>query len=133
MSDPLTTQAQVSPPTEIVTVVDDDPALLNALTFSLEVEGYSVRAFPSGEALLADAEFPIRGALVIDYLLPGMDGLELLERLRRRGVTAPALLITTPTPQALRRAAAANVEVVGKPLIASALSEAVRDLLRRTR
>jgi FixJ family two-component response regulator len=113
----------------VLVIVDDDPPLLAALKFSLEVEGFEVRAYATAESLLAEREFPELGCLILDYQLPGLDGLELLARLRSRGVTMPAVLITTPNPRVLARAAAANVPVVPKPLLTDALLDTVRRLV----
>ena len=73
----------------IVLVVDDDPAVCNSLKFALGLEGYRVRAFSDAAALLKAEDLPHSRCLVIDLKLPGMDGLELLDELRRRNVTAP--------------------------------------------
>jgi FixJ family two-component response regulator len=113
----------------IVCVVDDDADLLGALRFALEIDGYAVRAYASGEALLAESD-PTRGAacLVLDYLLPGMNGIDLLEALRRRGVTSPAILITThPASLLRRRAAKLGVRIVEKPLFGENLARAIGD------
>lgn len=111
-------------------LVDDDPAVLSALKFSLEVEGYNVRAYADAESLLAERNFPFFGCLILDYRLPGMNGLQLLRELRRRRVTLPAVLITTPEPKVLAEAAAAGVPVVGKPLLSSALLDTIGEILK---
>jgi FixJ family two-component response regulator len=67
---------------------------------------------------------------VVDYQLPGMDGLELVEVLRRRAVRLPALLITThPTALVRSRAQAAGVDIFEKPLLAETLGEAINRAL----
>lgn len=114
----------------LLILVDDDPAVLSALKFSLEVEGYNVRAYADPESLLAERDFPFFGCLILDYRLPGMNGLQLLRELRRRRVTLPAVLITTPEPKVLAEAAAAGVPVVGKPLLSSALLDTIGDILK---
>lgn len=114
---------------EIILLVDDDEAVLAAVQFALELQGFVVRPYPSAEALLAQKELPSHGCLVLDYNLPGLDGIELLERLRARGVALPALLITTPTSEALNKAKAAGIEVVEKPLLGDALALAVQKAL----
>jgi FixJ family two-component response regulator len=116
----------------VLILVDDDPAVLSALKFSLEVEGYSVRAYADGDSLLAERNFPYIGCLILDYRLPKMNGLQLLAELRKRRVTLPAVLITTPEPSVIAQAAAAKVPIVGKPLLGSALLDTVRDLLKPT-
>ena len=110
-----------------VLVIDDDPAILASLKFSLEIEGYSVRTYTSAKALLADATGRNRGCLVLDYNLADGNGLQLLDELRQRGTTMPAILITTnPGPHLRMRAAAASVSIVEKPLTGNTLVDAIR-------
>ena len=113
-----------------ILLVEDDPAVVNALKFSLELEGFAVSAYADGETLLASRPLPETGCLVLDYNLPGMDGLNLLERLRAENVTLPAILITTNPRNALRtRAALAGVQIIEKPLLTDALRDSVRRAL----
>jgi two-component system response regulator FixJ len=119
----------VSPP-DLIVVIDDDVAVRNSLKFSLEVEGFEVHAYAEAGTLLDEAELPRRGCLIIDYNLPGMNGLAALDTLRRRGVAMPAILITSHPSLAVRaRAAAAGVAIVEKPLLGSALLDAVHDAI----
>jgi FixJ family two-component response regulator len=113
----------------ILTVVDDDASVLSALRFLFEMEGFDVRAYRDGESLLAERDLPESGCMIIDYKLPGANGLEVVRRIRRRGVTMPAVLITTPSPHVLALAAAAKVPVVAKPNLDRVLMETVRGLL----
>jgi two-component system response regulator FixJ len=118
----------------IVIVVDDDPAVLSALKFALELEGLRIAAYRSGSELLAEPVLPSSGCMVIDYKLPGADGLSLLSDLRERGVTLPAILITShPTQSLRRRAAAATAPIVEKPLLGDVLSNAVWSILAQGR
>ncbi|MBS0488580.1 MAG: response regulator [Proteobacteria bacterium] len=111
-------------------LVDDDPAVRTALKFALELDGYEVETFADAESLAACPQLPADGCLVVDLQLPGMDGLELVEVLRRRAVRLPALLITThPTAMVRSRAQAAGVDIVEKPLLAEALGEALNRVL----
>jgi two-component system, LuxR family, response regulator FixJ len=113
-----------------IVLVDDDPAIRTSLQFSFELEGFTVEAYDSGESASA-ADLPSEGCLVLDQQLPGMDGLELLQRLRERQVSLPAVLITTHPDRRLRaRARAAGVEIVEKPLLGDALADSVRSALR---
>jgi len=123
MSKPSLTRPQV------VIVVDDDPDVLNSLQFAFEVDGFEVRAFASGEAVLEDGALPDVGCLVIDYRLGGVDGLTLLGRLRERGCRMPAILITTANLGVARKAANANVRIIEKPLLCDTLVGEVRHLL----
>ncbi|HLK24931.1 MAG TPA: response regulator [Caulobacteraceae bacterium] len=115
-------------PPEVV-IVEDDDDLRRALTFAFELEGFRVSSFPSAEALLGQASILGRPCLVIDYWLPMMTGLALLNRLREQGHDLPAVLITTPTREIERRAALAGIPIVDKPLLNNALVAKVRDLL----
>jgi FixJ family two-component response regulator len=117
---------------EIVLVVDDDAAVRAALKFALEVEGFAVRLYDGPAAVLADRRLPDHGCLVIDYRMPQLDGLELVERLRGRQVVLPAILISGRVDDQLRRLAAqAGVSlVIEKPLSDMALVEGIRAALR---
>lgn len=113
-----------------IVIVDDDPAVLNSLKFSLEIEGFSVLAYANGAQLLANEDWRSSGCLVIDYSLPDTDGYELLEKIREDGGSMPAILITTHPSNFLRaRAAAARIPIVEKPLLGNALTEAIRHAL----
>lgn len=107
-------------------VVDDDLAVRSALRFCLEIEGFMVRAFADGSALLEEFELLDCGCLVIDQNLPGTSGIELIDRLRDRKIFAPAILITTHPSKTLReRAASAGVSIVEKPLLGSILLDEI--------
>lgn len=117
-------------PRPAVFLVDDDPAVAHAVQFSFDLEGLDVRSFRDAESLLASGNLPKKGCLVLDYHLPGVDGLELLDRLRANDVRLPAVLITTnPRPHLRARAAAAGVPIIEKPLLTDALLTAVRSAL----
>jgi two-component system response regulator FixJ len=120
------------PPTELARVflVDDDPAVRSALIFAFSFDGFEVEAFDTAEALLAA---DVRGAdcLVIDYRLPGLDGLELIEQLREHGVSTPVVLITSQPKLAIKaHAASLGVSLIEKPLLTDELVETIRGLLR---
>ena len=111
----------------VMLVVDDDSAVGNSLKFVLEVEGFQVRVFSSAEELLDEDSLPDASCLVVDYYMPGMNGLELVAHLRDRNVLIPAILITPAPSQNLRnRAAAAGVPIVEKPLLGSRLLDSIR-------
>lgn len=114
-----------------VLLVDDDPAVAHAVQFSFDLEGLDVRSFSDAAGLLA-SDIPREGCLVLDYHLPDIDGLDLLERLRANGVRLPAVLMTTNPRMILKaRAAVAGVPIIEKPLLTDALLTAVRSALAR--
>jgi FixJ family two-component response regulator len=114
----------------VVGVVDDDPAVRNSLKFSLEIEGFAVAVYRSAAELLKDSDLLRFGCLVIDQYMPGMNGMDLIAKLREEQVAVPVLLITTHPPPALRRRAQeADVRIVEKPLLGNVLVDRIRDLI----
>lgn len=108
----------MSKDSDAILLVDDDAVVRHALKFSLELEGFDVRLYSTPEALLAEDELPAGACLVIDYRMPEIDGLELVERLRARGVTLPVFLISGRVTRSLRaRASRLGINgVLEKPL-----------------
>jgi len=126
----LTHHTDLVPRGPTVLVIDDDPGVRSSLKFALEVEGFAVRTYTIGSDLLNDEDMPESGCVVADYRLPGMNGLDLLARLRERKVSLPAILITTDPGAAIRRrAASAGVRLVEKPLLSDALFQGIRAAL----
>jgi two-component system, LuxR family, response regulator FixJ len=125
---------QAQPPVTIL-VIDDDCAVRNSLKFSLELEGFAVRMYANGRALLDDAHhLPTSGCLVVDQLMPGMSGLDVVQALRLRGISMPAVLITSSASCLLRqRAAAAGVAVVEKPFFGNGLVDTIRSLIAHSK
>jgi two-component system, LuxR family, response regulator FixJ len=121
-------KAQPPPPT--VLVVDDDPAVRNSLKFSLELEGFAVRLYADGRQLLDDPQLPPDGCLIVDQMMPGMAGLDVVDAIRRRGMTNPAvLIISNASPKVRDCAARASVPVIEKPFFGNELVDAIRDSL----
>jgi two-component system, OmpR family, response regulator len=77
-----------------VLVVDDEPSIVDALATSLRHEGFSVDEALSGRQALAMVQEDPPDLLVLDVMLPGLDGLEVTRRLRADGVTVPILFLT---------------------------------------
>jgi two-component system CheB/CheR fusion protein len=102
------TTAQAAPPTAspaqrdrqargqraTIFVVDDESALREAMRELLRSEGWAVEAHPSGAAFLEAYRPGREGCLVVDARMPGMSGVELLERLKAEGERLPAIMIT---------------------------------------
>src|SRR5688500_2631464 len=102
----------------LIVIVDDDDAVRGSLRFSFVVEAVGVRAFSSGQQLLAEMSLPAGDCFIVDQNMPGINGLDLISTLRARNLTAPAILITSYPNSALReRAAAAGVSIVEKPFL----------------
>jgi DNA-binding response OmpR family regulator len=121
---------RVSPPT--VLVVDDEAAIAEAVRARLESEGYRVLVAGDGpEAIrICDASSP--DLVVLDLMLPGMDGLEVCERIQRdRWV--PVLMLTARTEEADKVAgfAVGADDYLTKPFSLRELAVRVRAILRR--
>lgn len=121
--------SNLPPPT--VYVVDDDDGVRRALAFALDLEGFEVETFESGEALLLHDRLDAAGCLVIDERLPGISGQETLRQLRARQVALPAVFVTSHPKPVMREAAArTGTPIVEKPLEAETLIATIHQLLR---
>jgi DNA-binding response OmpR family regulator len=116
-----------------ILVVDDDPAVTSVLKRGLSYEGFVVDAAGSGEAGLTSAREHAPDLVILDIMMPGMDGLEVLRRLRAADATLPILMLTArdaPTDQVRGLERGADDYVV-KPFTWEVLLARVRALLRR--
>jgi two-component system response regulator FixJ len=108
----------------LVFIVEDDAAVRASTRVLLEASGYVVRDFSSAEQLLDVGDLSQAGCIVLDYNLPGMSGIELLESLRAQGDRTPAIIVSSNGKQIVQRAARAGVAaVLRKPITADALTQ----------
>ena len=77
-----------------VFIIDDEPAVLDALRLMLGTFGYACRTFLSAEEFLAAVPPASPGCVIADVRLPGMSGIELQKELTRRGHGLPMIFIT---------------------------------------
>lgn len=77
-----------------VLVVDDDRAIRDSLGRALELEGYAVELLGDGVAALARLRRSTFDALVLDVMMPGIDGLGVVQVLRADGDRTPVLMLT---------------------------------------
>ena len=118
-----------------ILVVDDERAVRDSLQRALELEGYSVELASDGEEALerlsANGE---PDAMILDVLMPGMDGLEVCRRVRREGNHIPVLMLTARVEVENRVAGldAGADDYVTKPFALEELLARIRALLRRT-
>ncbi len=118
-----------------VWVVDDDRAVLAAVSRVLRSVGYGVRTFASGELFLAEREHDTASCVVLDLWMPGMTGLELQERLARSHIPASVVFITGhgDVPTSVRAMKAGAIDFLMKPFEAPQLIAAVEAALARSR
>ena len=113
-------------------MVDDEPAVRESLRRALALEGYDVDLAADGEeALRAAARSP--DAIVLDVLMPTLDGLEVARRLRRSGSRVPILMLTARDAVGDRVAGldAGADDYLVKPFALEELHARLRALLRR--
>lgn len=101
-----------------ICIVDDDDAVRDSLRALVESYGLPVRDYPSAAAYLGGEADSEPGCLVLDLHMPGMDGLELVELLRRRRVQTPAIIVTgrSEAVQSVRAQAAGVLAMLHKPV-----------------
>jgi two-component system response regulator FixJ len=113
-------------------VIDDDDVVRDSLRALLEVRGYTVRDFDSGDSFFSEAPDLSHCCLVVDIHMPGMTGLDLVGALRARGETVPAILITGRRDTHIDAQAATFGQVVllDKPIAHTRLFSAIDEMLR---
>jgi len=123
--------SQTRPP---ILIIEDDSAVLTSLSFMLEVAGFETFPFDKVIRLLKAERLPEIACLVVDYRMPTMNGIELLEHLRERQILAPAVLMIEyikPSDKIVReRALAAGFAgVVDKTILHENLVDEIRRVL----
>jgi FixJ family two-component response regulator len=112
-------------------VIEDDGEVRSSTRLFLEALGYAVVEFESAEALLTATDTGGADCLVLDYQLPGLSGLDLLDALRARAIRAPAIIVSGNGFRMQGRAAELGVvAVLRKPLAADALSQWLEEIFR---
>jgi FixJ family two-component response regulator len=121
----------LQPRKSMIYVVDDDYDVRTSLRFLLETEGFDVRTFRSGVALLGSSTRNRADCIVVDYKMAELDGLELILRLRRLHVSTPIVLITGyPDENISAKASSAGVRhVLLKPNLEGNLVDCVRNAI----
>jgi FixJ family two-component response regulator len=117
----------------IVFVVDDDEAVRNSLKLLLEAHRRRVRVFASAQDLLDNLDGATPGCIILDYNMPTMNGLDLVDEIVRRGLIVPTILVTAFHDQQIRdRAHRLGVAfVLEKPLTGNELVDAIDKALAR--
>jgi FixJ family two-component response regulator len=122
-------KAEMSPIGRTLAIIDDDTAVRESTQLVLEIYDFEVLTYASGHDFLK--EDPDIACLIVDYQMPGMNGLEFLSELRRRGNEAPAIMMSATVSPALQRLAAefGIKRVLEKPLSHQELLRAIEEEL----
>jgi DNA-binding response OmpR family regulator len=121
-------------PAGTVLVVDDDPVIVNLLQVNFEIEGYRVLTASGGEAGLAQARSQKPDVVVLDVMMPGIDGLEVARTLRSdHGTRAIPIILLSAKAQSsdVQAGLAVADDYVTKPFEPLELLERVAAVLQR--
>ena len=116
-----------------VLVVDDEPSIVDALATCLRYEGFDVDEAATGRDALALAQDDPPDLVILDVMLPGLDGLEVTRRLRADGVNVPILFVTARDTLADKLAGLTigGDDYVTKPFALTEVIARVQTILRR--
>lgn len=116
-----------------VLVVEDERNLADAIVKILENEGYNAEATYDGKAGLTCAKSGLYDAIVLDVMLPGMSGYDVVNKMRHAGVSTPVLMLTarTSTEDKVRGLDSGADDYMTKPFEAPELLARLRALTRR--
>src|SRR5213076_202703 len=116
-----------------ILVIEDNPDLAYGLRNNLEIEGYDVEVVADGAKGLARARGGDLGLVILDLMLPGMDGFRVLRALRDEGRRVPVLILTARGEEAdkVRGLRLGADDYVTKPIGVLELLARVEALLRR--
>lgn len=117
----------------IVFLVDDEPAVLRALSTLLAAAGYDTRSFSSPELFLKEHDPSVAGCAVLDLSMPGLNGLELQARLAQSGDARPVIFLTGngEVKDAVTAMKGGAVDFLSKPVRRNELLSAVATAMAR--
>lgn len=117
-----------------VFIIDDDPAVRDALSLMIEQENLAVAAFENAEAFLASCQSECYGCAIIDIRMPGMDGMQLQEVLSKRNMHLPVIFLTGhgDIPMSVQAMKAGAMDFLTKPVTRDKLLAAVRLAIQKS-
>ena len=112
-------------------IAEDDPKLLKSLIHIFEKNKFMVDGVSNGEDALTLAQTEEYDGLILDIMMPGMDGIKVLETLRKKHITTPTLFLTarTEVSQRVEGLDAGADDYLPKPFYSSELLARVRACL----
>ena len=112
-------------------IVDDDEAFRDSLRWLLESNGFEIELFTSAKEFLDSCNSGKPGCVVLDIRMPGMTGLELQEKLNKKGVRTPVIFVTGhgDIPMAVSAVKRGAMDFIEKPFNESEMLELIRNAL----
>jgi len=116
-------------PDRTVYLVDDDEAIRHSASFMLRHAGFAVKTYPDGLAFLDEVSEAHDGCILLDVLMPGMDGLTVQNALNQRGINMPVIIVTGhgDVPVAVEAMKGGAIEFLEKPYEKQALVNAIKN------
>jgi two-component system OmpR family response regulator len=116
-----------------ILIVDDEPSIVDAVATCLRYEGFDVSEARTGRGAIDDARKLPPDLVVLDVMLPDIDGFEVAQRLRATGVGAPIFFLTArDSPREKLAGLAIGGDYLTKPFALAEVVARVRAILRRT-
>jgi FixJ family two-component response regulator len=117
-----------------VFIVDDDPAIRDALTLMIEQENITVMSFEDAKSFLDTCQPDLFGCVIIDVRMPKMNGMQLQEELTRRNILLPVIFLTGhgDIPMSVRAIKAGAVDFLTKPVTRDKLLSSIRSAIRES-
>ena len=117
-----------------ILVVDDEPSIVDAIATTLRYEGYRVSEASSGQAALSAAQDTAFDLVVLDVMLPDIDGFRVTRRLREDGIRVPVLFLTArdALDDKVNGLTVGGDDYVTKPFALAEVVARIRAILRRT-
>ena len=116
-----------------ILIVDDEPHVRLSYRVTLETAGLEVREANGAAEALAELAVSGFSLVILDMRMPEMDGLDLLDKIRQRGIDVPVVIITAygDVPHAVKAMKLGAIDFLQKPLTPEALRQIVWDILAR--
>ena len=114
-------------------IVDDDPAIRRILRLVLEDEGYQVETAANSTDALSKLQTVQPDLMLVDIEMPGLDGLELLDRVAQLPQAPPSIVVSASVESRGRAREAGAADFVGKPFDVDGLLSTVASVLEAPR
>ena len=117
----------------LIHLVDDDTAVRRSASFMLKTSSFQVRTYESGLELLKNAGELETGCILLDIRMPGMDGLEVQQALKEKGVALPVIIMTGhgDVSLAVKAMKAGAIDFIEKPFEKTVLIAAIEQGIER--